>query len=111
MNLRDGRKGCPERGGVGDLSVSKYFSFLPCFLGVFLKGFGWGGRGWGREGKRGKAYEVWIGFIVDAAFAWGETDFEREGPVPDDFLEDGGGGCHSCCVCVCVWREGARECG
>lgn len=105
MNLRDGRKGCPERGGVGDLSVSKYFVFS-LVSWEFLKGFGWGG-GLGEGRKRGKAYEVWIGFIVDAAFAWGETDFEREGPVPDDFLEDGGGGCHSCCVCV--WREGARE--
>lgn len=28
------------------------------------------------KGKGGKRYEVWIGFIVDAAFAWGEADFK-----------------------------------
>lgn len=53
MNLRDGRKGCPERGGVGDLSVSKYFVFS-LVSWEFLKGFGWGGGvGGGKEKGKG----------------------------------------------------------
>lgn len=44
-------------------------------------------------GGEERAYEVWVGFIVDAAFGWGEANFEGERSVPDDVLEDGGG-CH-----------------
>lgn len=49
----------------------------------------------GKKGKKGKkAYKVWIGFIVDAAFARGDADFEGERTIPDTLLEDCGG-CHS----------------
>lgn len=44
--------------------------------------------------EKGKAYEVWIGFVVDAAFARGDADFEGDRSIPDAFLEDCGG-CHS----------------
>lgn len=50
-----------------------------------------------REGQRkekGKAYEIWIGFIVDAAFGRGDADFERERSIPDALMENCGG-CHS----------------
>lgn len=50
----------------------------------------------GKEGRKkgGKAYEIWIGFIVDAAFARGDADFEGERSTPNALLENCGG-CHS----------------
>lgn len=50
----------------------------------------------GREEGKEKAYEVWIGFIVDAAFTRGDADFEGERSIPDALLEDCGG-CHLFC--------------
>lgn len=46
------------------------------------------------KGEKGKAYKVWIGFIVNAAFARGDADLEGERSIPDALLEDCGG-CHS----------------
>lgn len=59
-------------------------------------GEGWGcDRDCGQIGKEGKekAYEVWIGFVVDAAFARGDADFEGERSIPDALSKDCGG-CH-----------------